>query len=124
MRHVRSVLLAVLTTFLVGTNFAGNADPAQQPEGPAIPYASLDEAIKALRAKPGVTFRNQGGWVVAEDLQAFTAWLLTPPGHPAYPSIVKRTVVNSNKGADFQTYVRCFASQEVCDKYFKGMERL
>jgi hypothetical protein len=118
MKHLCSVLLAVLTTSLVAPDLARSVDPPQQPEETAISYASLDEAIKALRAKPGVTFQNQGGWWVVKDLPAFTVWLLTPPGHPAYPSIVKKTIVNSNNGADMQTDIRCFASKEVCDKYF------
>jgi hypothetical protein len=80
----------------------------------------LEEALKDLRAKPGVTFRKQDGWIVAEEASAFTVWLITPPGHPAYPSMVKRTLVNGPDGAYFDTAVRCLASQDACDKFFGG----
>jgi hypothetical protein len=89
-------------------------------EHAAIPYSSLAEALKALRAKPGVEFRNEGGWIVAYDPETIVSWLLTPPGHPAYPSIVKRHVVNSESGADMATEIRCFATKAVCDKFFGG----
>ena len=120
MKRSCSVLLAVLATSLATTNLVHGADPVQQPEGTAISYTSLEEATKALRAKPGVTFRNQGGWLVAEDTKSSTVWLLTQPDHPAYPSIVRRTLVNAADGAYVETNVRCFASKKVCDKYFGG----
>jgi hypothetical protein len=118
MKRFRSVMLAVLGTCLVGANLTRSAEPVPPTATTEIGFASLEEATKALRAKPGVTFRNQSGWVVAEDTQASTVWLLTPLGHPAYPSIVKRTLVNAANGAHFETNIRCFASKKVCDKYF------
>lgn len=120
MTHLRSVLLAALATSAVCSAVARGAEPTQQPEGATISYATLDESIKALRAKPDVTFRSQDGWMVAEDTQAHTVWLFTPPGHPAYPSMVKRTLVNKSEGAYFDTNVRCLASKDMCDKYFGG----
>lgn len=98
----------------------GLASPPPATEAAAIPYSSLDEAMKALRAKPGVEFRNEGGWIVAYDPEAIVSWLLTPPGHPAYPSIVKRYIVNSASGADMVMDTRCFATKAVCDKFFGG----
>jgi hypothetical protein len=80
----------------------------------------LDEALKSLRAKPGVKFRDEGGWIVAEESAAAAVWLLTPPGHPAYPSIVKRHIVNTKDGAEMVTDVRCLASKSTCDKFFGG----
>ena len=78
----------------------------------------------ASQAKTRGYISQSGCWVVAEDTQASTVWLLTPPGHPAYPSLVKRTLVNSADGAYFETNVRCFASQEVCDKFFGSSQKL
>ncbi len=118
MRRLHSVLFVALAVSSVWSVVAQSAEPNQHPEESSIAYATLDEAIKALRAKPGVTFRNQNGWLVAEDLQAHTVWLFTPPGHPAYPSMVKRTLVNGPDGASFVTDVRCLASKDICDKYF------
>jgi hypothetical protein len=116
MRHL-FVPFALLTTYLIA---AGVTLSAESPAQSDIPYSSLEEATAALKAKKGVTFRTQDGWVVAEDLDAFTVWLLTPPNHPAYPSVVKRTIVNGADGASMQTRIRCFASQETCDKFFGG----
>jgi hypothetical protein len=118
MRHRRSAFWTALAIGTVYSFLAGAAEPQTSSVASSISYATLEEALKDLRAKPGITFRKQNGWLVAEDAAAFTVWLLTPGGHPAYPSMVKRTLVNSSDGAHFETNVRCLASQVVCDKYF------
>lgn len=83
-----------------------------------IEYSTLEEALDALRAKAGVTFNNQDGWLVANDSDAIVIWLFTPPGHPAYPSMIKRHIVNGPHGAYMDTAIRCLASKAVCDQYF------
>jgi hypothetical protein len=119
MKGSRALSLPLLALWLVNGAFGQVADPAQPVEAP-ISYSTLEEAIEALRAKPGVTFREQDGWIVAEDPEGPVAWLLTPPGHPAYPSIVKRAIVNRDDGAYFETHIRCLASKDVCDSFFGG----
>jgi len=120
--HMRKshIVFAVLAVACVATRAAEPNSSPKTSVGEEIPYASIEEAIKALRAKSGVTFRNEGGWIVAYDDAAIVSWLLTPPGHPAYPSIVKRHIVNSAAGADMATEIRCFATKTVCDNYFGG----
>jgi hypothetical protein len=119
MNHLRSILIV---TLVVGIShpMSKSAEPSAGADRASIPYASLDEAIAALKSKKGVTFRNQDGWVVAEDRENMTVWLLTPPGHPAYPSMVKRVLVTEADGTYFETNVRCLASKVTCDRFFGG----
>jgi len=93
------------------------AEPVPASES-GIEYSTLAEALTALRAKSGVTFTNQKGWLVANDSVAIVVWLFTEPGHPAYPTMIKRQVVNGPDGAYMDTAILCLASQAVCDKYF------
>jgi len=118
MKHLRLCLVLVLAMSSLSSSLAQGAEAPESSDANSIGYASVEEALKALKAKPGVTFRTQDGWVVAEDMAVFTTWLFTPFGHPAYPSMVKRAVVNKADGAHMQTSVRCFASKEVCDNFF------
>ena len=113
------VFVSILTIAASASSSLRSAElaPSSPAPGP-IPYASLEIALKDLHSWPGVTFRNQSGWIVAEDVAAHAVWLLTPPGHPAYPSIVRRMLVNGPTGATMNTDVQCFASQETCDKFF------
>lgn len=116
--HLKS-LVALLSTLTSCVALAQTTLP-QAETSADIPYSSLDEALKDLRSKPSVEFRNEGGWLVAYDSVAIVSWLLTPEGHPAYPSIVKRHIVNRADGASMATEIRCFASKATCDKYFGG----
>jgi hypothetical protein len=81
----------------------------------------LDDALRDLHAKSSVTFRNQGGWIVAEDAATSTTWLITPPGHPAYPSLVRRKLINGANHAYMDTAVRCLSDKATCDKFFGNM---
>jgi hypothetical protein len=111
-------VVAIPLLWLLHSSDSRGADSTSQSEEKPIPYDSVDDAEKALRAEKGVTFRNQDGWLIAEDIHSSTVWLLTLPGHPAYPSIVKRALINSADGAYMETNVRCLASEDVCDKFF------
>src|SRR6185436_16037405 len=106
----KSLATIVLSALLAGAS-AAQSDSRDADVSDEIPYSSLDEALKDLRAKPSVSFRNEGGWIVAYDSVTLVGWLLTPEGHPAYPSIVKRHIVNSAEGASMATQIRCFASK-------------
>jgi hypothetical protein len=118
MKNLISIAWVALFVGVAVLRSASSAEPPTQVDPPPIPYLTLDDALSALHAKSGVTFSNEGGWIVAKDLASSTGWLLTPPGHPAYPSIIRRMIVNGPDGAYMVTTVRCLASQEVCDKYF------
>ena len=110
--------------FQIAILLAAGADtlaPAAEPAPSArsdIEYSTLEEALSALHAKAGVKFKNQDGWLVADDTDAIVIWLFTLPGHPAYPTMIKRHIVNGHDGAYMDTAVRCLASQAVCDRYF------
>jgi hypothetical protein len=117
MKYLRVVFLAALGACI---DLSRGAEPTQTDKS-SISYATLEDAIRALRAKPGVNFHDERGWMVAVDMQASTVWLFTLPGHPAYPTMIKRALVNRPDGRAYsETNVRCFASKDICDKYFGG----
>jgi hypothetical protein len=111
--------LRIALALILGACTSVLATESPAPSGKSdIEYSTLEEALNALRAKTGVTFKNQDGWLVADDSSAIVIWLFTPPGHPAYPSMIKRHIVNGPDGAYMETAIRCLASQAVCDRYF------
>ena len=119
MKRQRNPIIVGLAAFFSSAAAAQTAPPKAD-VSEEIPYSSLDEAMKDLHSKSTVSFRNEGGWIVAYDSDALVSWLLTPKGHPAYPSIVKRHIVNGAGGSEMSSDIRCFASQATCDKYFGG----
>jgi hypothetical protein len=98
--------------------------PLQEATSPTIGYPSVEAALAALHSKPGVVFKNQGGWTVAEDAADKTIWSFPPAGHPAYPSAVKRQIVPDANGSTIQMSVHCQASKEACDDLVRSFEQL
>ena len=118
MKRLPTVFSIIMGIVALSSGSLWSAEPHLSSDPGPITYLTLEDALKDLHAKAAVTFRNQNGWIVAEDSAAFTVWLITPPGHPAYPSIVRRMIINKSTGAYMDTAVQCLASKETCDKFF------
>jgi hypothetical protein len=72
---------------------AGTAAAAEDSD--VIGYPSIDAALAALHADPHASFEMQHGWIVAANREGANPvqWFFTPEGHPAHPSVVKRTAL-------------------------------
>jgi len=90
----------------------------------SIGYPSVEAALAALRAKPGVNFSEQGGWTIVEDRNSATLWSFTPASHPAHPSAVKRQLVTEKGSVDLMMSVSCRATKAVCDALVRDFEVL
>ena len=108
----------IALALIVGACMSAFADEPVPPGKSGIEYSTLEEALAALHAKAGVTFKKQNGWLVATDSNPIVVWLFTPPGHPAYPSMIKQQIINKPDGAYMDRAIRCLASKAVCDRYF------
>src|SRR6188508_1435565 len=107
MKRLPGTLLTILWSTTLISGHAQNAFSQTHLEPTSIGYATVKDALAALKAKSGVTFRNQDGWTVAEDKEKIVTWMFVPPDHPAYPSVIKRSLINNVDGTYFQTDVKC-----------------
>lgn len=107
---------------------SGAAAQPQEPltEAPAstVGYMTVDGALKDLHARPGVVFSTKDGWTVANEAATATLWSFPPPGHPAYPSAVKRRVVQDGDRVKIEMQVLCQASKAACDDLVRTFEQL
>ena len=94
---------------------AGPPAASDAPPGAAIGYPSVAAALQALHAKPGVAFRNQDGWTIAEDQAELTFWSFPPASHPAYPSAVKRQLVKTGGDLQLEMNIACEAAKDACE---------
>ena len=100
------------------------AEPAAPAPGVAIGYPSVATALEGLHAKPGVAFRTQDGWTIAEDQAELTFWSFPPPGHPAYPSAVKRQLVKTGDDLQLEMNVACEAPKQACEALVARYQQL
>lgn len=98
-----------------GSVATDDSAPLPEVQGDTIGYASPSAAMAALKAKEGVEFSIVNGWAVATDNAARTVWSFAPEGYPAYPSVVKRQVIEKDGGSELSMKVLCLADKKPCD---------
>ena len=89
-----------------------------------IGYATVADALAALRSRPGVQISQQGGWTIINEAASSTLWSFTPPEHPAHPSAVKRSIVLKGGSTYIDMKVLCEASKSACDKLVADFQQL
>jgi hypothetical protein len=92
---------------------ASNAVPS---DPMSVGYATVDEALTAVRARPGVVESERAGWTVIEDAQHQETWLFSQPGQPTHPAVVKRTTMKKFGKTTTETAAMCTSAQAECDK--------
>lgn len=112
-RQAIAAMTVVLGLAACATDEASNVEPA---EAARIEYPTVEAALAAVRARPGVTESQSDGWTVIEDKARRETWLFSPAGHFAHPAMVKRTVVRRAGETRTQTAARCGAGQAACDR--------
>lgn len=110
---------ALLLAILCESGVHAQQLPADAPESQenAIGYASPEDALKALQAKPGVNIREENDWFVIDDASEKTLWSIAMPRHAVYPTAVKRTLVQEKEKEriDIRMQVLCGADKALCD---------
>lgn len=115
-----------VTVSCFGVAKAAEADEAPLPESSeaVVEYPSVAAALVALRARPEVIFTIENGWIIATDEAAFTIWSFAPPSYPAYPAVVKRSVVSEGRGSSIRMDVHCEASKSACDNLMRTFSEM
>ncbi|WP_307505039.1 hypothetical protein [Variovorax sp. W1I1] len=93
-----------------------------------IGYRSVDEAMRALKDKPGssVTITKPDSWVIINEPGPLsTQWSFTPAGHYAHPAVVRRALKIADNGAvSIETTALCEAQKVSCDKLIDEFRQL
>src|SRR5262245_14446574 len=98
------------------------AGPLAEASESGIGYKSVAEALSALTANPKVTITDENGWKIArEDL---SIWSFAPMGHPAYPAVVKRSLLEKDGALVIDMRVLCEAAKDPCDALVRDFEAL
>lgn len=121
--------------FLVALS-AALCSPYAQPQEPRVPaapetaekkgigYPTVSAALEALRTRTDVAISSHGGWTIVTDSGRRTFWSFTPPGHPAHPAAVKRTVVEKDGAIFIEMGALCQSERVACDKLISEFQAL
>jgi hypothetical protein len=114
----------VLTLLLLGEIPCQAQGASHEAVNAAVEYKTVADALAGLRAKPSVTVRDEGGWTIAEERDAFTMWTFVPAGHPAYPAVIKRRLQERDGTLFVNMSVLCEANKTECDKLLEQFQQL
>lgn len=123
-RALASACATALVFGLVLSLPSAHGEGIQESPTNEIGYATVADALAALRNRPGVQISQQGGWTIVSDPASRTLWSFTPPEHPAHPSAVKRSVVSRAGSTYIDMKVLCEASKAACDKLVIDFQEL
>jgi hypothetical protein len=120
----------LLLTCVLWDSSRSYAQEDLQPDDPyarqtVIGYASVREALEALKAKPDVTIvTRRDGWVIVTEPRPYAQWSFTPEGHYAHPAVVRLTIQQSPNGeVKVETAALCGAEQAACEKLMAEFRR-
>ena len=85
-------------------------------------YATVAEALAALKARDDVTIAVSQGWTIVTEADGLTTWAFTPPDHPAHPAVVKRGLYKAQEGWQIKMSILCEGEKAACDQFVKDFE--
>ena len=110
---------------LIASTMSSGAYAQASPEtNSGIGYESVSTAYEALSKKEGVEGSNQGGWVIFKDRADNSLWSFTPKEHPAYPSTIKRTIVEQEGKLFIDMRALCGAEKLACDELIREFRKM
>ena len=93
------------------------AQAASAPVAPSIGFETVAKALAALEARDGngTIVTHADGWVIVAEPPANAQWSFTPPGHAAYPAVVRRVIRRGAEGStSVETSSLCEAPEAAC----------
>jgi hypothetical protein len=124
---LRTLSNAVLVALLAGGVGASAPCAAPAPVGDqpgSFGSKSVAAALADLHSRSAVEFTQENGWTIAADAASQTLWSFAPAGNPAYPSVVRRQVVQVGEQISVKTNVLCEAAKRDCDDLVRSFEQL
>lgn len=102
------------------------ASAAVGAEPPEIDFPSVAAVLEALHADTHAKFDTQGGWIVVATVERGNPvlWSFTPEGHPAHPSVVKRTALEQKGTGYVRLATLCEAPQPDCVRLLEDFKQI
>ena len=115
-----SIQLTTASLALLSALAASAAEP------PEIDYPSVGAVLEALRSDASAKFDHQAGWIVVSTVERGNPvlWSFTPEGHPAHPSVVKRTALEQKGTGYVQLATLCEAPEPDCVRLLEDFKQI
>jgi len=116
---MKVILILVISTVLLGYGTSSLSEDSLGYQGQKNKGLTVPELLTKLKSNPDARISNDRGWEIVSVKSERALYSFTPESHPAYPSYVKREVVESEGRVQIKTSVKCRAEKNVCDQLVK-----
>jgi hypothetical protein len=105
---------------------AASGAAAADEDADVIGYPTIDAALAALHKDPHASFETQHGWTVVASREGAdpVQWFFTPEGHPAHPSVVKRTALEERGTGYIELATLCGGPQAECARLLDDFRQI
>lgn len=104
---------------------AGAPTTSNAPTG--VGFRSVADALAALKTRPGakLSVTQPDAWTIISEQGGSVVWSFTPANHPAYPAVVRRSLLVGEDGiARIEMAVLCQAEKAPCDSLTKDFRAI
>jgi hypothetical protein len=92
---------------------------------PTLGFDTVAAARASLTARKDVVLKpSDDGWLVVVETEPPAVWSFAPPGHPAYPAVFRRSVVEKDGHLLITTKTLCEAARAPCERLLHEFEEL
>ena len=100
-----------------------SVSPGFAQEQSAVEYESVADALAALQSNPNASIAKDDGWtnITLWTENGFELWQFVPRSHPAYPAVVKGTVVLLPEASSHRA-ILCEATMSACEALTREMD--
>lgn len=120
---LRPAMTALLLGCLAGPAAAQHFEMQMAPPG-NIPFHSVADAWRRLSLRDGAQPRTtRDGWTEFEDERRNRLWSFVPEEHPAYPTVIMRTVRGRGMAMEIVMDGLCEAERSACEALMKELAR-
>ena len=89
----------------------------------SVGFATVEEAYEKLSNRASAQVRtNREGWTEIEDTAKNVLWSFVPEDHPAYPTVIKRTVTGRGYAMQIDMDGLCEAQRKDCEKLMRQLK--
>ena len=125
--HFKAAIVAMSVVIAVSQDVSSSNDLGYQGTNPdTFGHDSLEALVESFKENPKAEISTQHGWTVVavREEKKMDIWSITPKDHFAYPSAVKRSLVEREGSVFIEMEVSCHAEKIQCDELVRQFVEL
>jgi hypothetical protein len=119
------LLLGLGLALTIGVSAQPVAADSGHTKSDEFEYPSVAAALTGIKARWDLErFSRDDGWLGFSDSRNKVIWTFAPVGHPAYPAVIKRAMIQDGNGVKVRTTAKCEGPKTACEQLLAEFKAL